>query len=181
MSLSKEQQLSVDLNRYGYTAEAAGGMIGALSHIQFGQQAAEAALFQAAQLRQQAGQALATSQRQAFDVDRQAQYIASAALATAAASGGGASDPGVVSLIARNAGEMAYRKSVALYEGEDKARALGLAADAKEYEGANVKANSNQVGMSQLFTAGTSILRGAAREGSLFQRYGGGGPSFGND
>ncbi|CAB5220640.1 hypothetical protein UFOVP241_11 [uncultured Caudovirales phage] len=165
------------LNSVGTGIEAAGSVIGGLSHIEFGQQAQQAADFQAAQLRQNAGQAQATAQHAAYDVDRQAQYTASTALATAAASGGGASDPTVVNLIARNAGEFAYRKAVALYQGDDKARLMNLQADAKEFEGANTKANSDLVGTTQMFAAGTSILKGSARDGSLLQRFGGGGPN----
>lgn len=165
------------LNSVGTGIEAAGSIIGGLSHIEFGQQAQQASEFQAAQLRQNAGQAQASAQHQAYDVDRQAQYTASSALATAAASGGGASDPTVVNLIARNAGEFAYRKSVALYQGDDKARLLNLQADAKEFEGSNTAANSNMVGMSQMFAAGTSLLKGSARDSSLLQRFGGGGPN----
>lgn len=164
------------LNNVGTAIEAGGQISGALNHVEFGQQAQQAAEFQAEQLRQNAGQAQAASQRQAFDVDRQSQYIASTALAHAAASGGGASDPTVVGLIARNAGEFAYRKAVALYQGNDRARLDNLQADAKEYEGSNINANSEKVAQSQMFAAGTSLLRGAARDSSLLQRFGGGGP-----
>ena len=165
------------LNAVGTGIEAGGAVVGGLSHIEFGQQAQQSAEFQAAQLRQNAGQAQASAQHAAYDVDRQAQYTASTALATAAASGGGASDPTVVNLIARNAGEFAYRKAVDLYQGDDKARLMNLQADAKEFEGANTKANSDMVGASQMFSAATSILKGSARDSSLLQRFGGGGPN----
>lgn len=166
-----------ELNGVGTGIEAAGQVIGGLNHIQYGQQAQQAAEFQAQQLRQNAGQAQASAQHSAFEVDRQAQYTASSALATAAASGGGASDPTVVNLIARNAGEFAYRKAVTLYQGDATARLDNLQADAKEFEGKTIAENSDNVGMSQIFSAGTSILKGAARDGSLLQRFGGGGPS----
>ena len=143
--VTPDQQSVIDLQRAGVSADSAGAMIGGLSHLQFGMQAQQAAQFQAAQLRSNAGQAQASAQRSAFDVDRQSQYVASAALASAAASGGGASDPTVLNLMARNAGEFAYRKSVALYQGEDRARAMNMQADAKEFEGGNTKANSTLV------------------------------------
>jgi hypothetical protein len=164
------------LNSAGTVTQAAGEMMGGISHIEFGIQSRQAAEFQAAQLRLNASNAAASGQRQAADVDLQSKYIASAALATAAASGGGASDPGVVTLMARNAAEGAYKRSVALYEGEDRAKALNLSADAKEFEGKNVLANSVAVGASQFVGAGTTLLRGAAKDRSLFQRFGGGGP-----
>ena len=166
------------LNAVGTGIEAGGAVVGGLSHIEFGQQAQQSAEFQAAQLRQNAGQAQASAQHAAYDVDRQAQYTASTALATAAASGGGASDPTVVNLIARNAGEFAYRKAVDLYQGDDKARLMNLQADAKEFEGANTKANSNQVAGSQLFKAGTTLLGSAAKTGSMYLKYGAGGPDL---
>lgn len=166
------------VNRVGANMQAAGQFMGGISHIQFGIQARQAAEFQAAQLRDNANTALASGQHQAADVDLQSKYIASAALASAAASGGGASDPGVVTLMARNAAEGAYRRSVALYEGEDKARALNLNAAAKEYEGGNVLANSIAVGGAQFVSGGATLLRGAAKDYSMFKRFGGGGPGI---
>lgn len=166
------------MNAVGTGLDAAGAVIGGLSHIQYGQQAAAAADFAAAQLRQNAGQVQASAQRAAYDVDLQARYTASTALARAAASGAGASDPTVVNLIARNAGEFAYRKAVALYQGEDKARLLEMQADAKEIEGENAERNSMLAGATKMFGAATSILKGTARDGSLLQRFGGGGPNI---
>jgi hypothetical protein len=161
--------------------EVGGEIMGGISHYEFGQQAMQAAQFQAAQLRQNAGQVQASAQRQAFDVDRQAKYVASSALATAAASGGGASDPTVVNLMARNAGEFAYRKAVALYQGDDKARLMNLQADAKEYEGETTAANSDKVAAAQFLQGGASLLKGSARDSSLLQRFGAGGPRTGGN
>lgn len=166
------------LNSVGSDVEAGGAIAGALSHLDYGLQAQKAMQFQAAQLRINAGQQMASSQRQAFDVQRESDYIASRALAVAAASGGGASDPTVVNLMARNAAEMAYRKSVALYQGENAAREMNMAADAKEYEGANLRRNATEVAASQVLGAGTSLLRGYARDASLRQRFGGDGPDL---
>ena len=151
--------------------DATGKILSAFSHYSFGQQAMASGNFQAAQLRQNAGQALAASQREAFNVDRQAQYVASSALAQAAGSGGGASDPTVVNLIARNAQEMAYRKSVALYGGEEKARLMNLQADTKQFEGENIAHNSTQVAAGGLLGAGSTILRGAERSKTLFDKF----------
>ena len=167
------------LNQIGTTADATGALMGGLSHLQFGIQAQQAATFQADQLRQNAGQVRASAQRQAFDIDRQSQYVASAALASAAASGGGASDPTVVNLIAKNAGEFAYRKAVALYQGDEKAQEMETQAAAKEYEGKSARSNSLLSAGAQMYKAGTTLLKGAARDASLFQRFGGGGPKSG--
>ncbi|MBV8501953.1 MAG: hypothetical protein JO006_09560 [Paucibacter sp.] len=156
--------------------QAGGQLMGAFSHINYGLQAKAASDFQAGQFQQQAGQVMASSERQAFDVDLQSKYIASAALASAAASGGGASDPTVVNLMARNAAMGAYRQGVALYEGEDRARALNLQASAKEFEGKNVLENSAEVGASQVLGAGASLLKGYENNASLLSKYGAGGP-----
>jgi hypothetical protein len=102
--------------------------------------------------------------------------IASTALAHAAASGGGASDPTVVNLIARNAGESAYRQAVALYGGDEAARTMQLQADAREYEGKQAQVNSYANATAQGMGARATLLKGMAREASLYLRFGAGGP-----
>ncbi len=169
----------IDLNRTGYRSDAFGQILGAVSHYQFGQQARAGAEYEAAQMRQNAGQALAASQHAALDVDRQSQLVASRALAVAAASGGGASDPGVVSLMAKYAQEGAYKKAVALYGGEEKALAMNAQADAKQYEGKNVALNSDMVAGAGLYGATTTLMKGGAKDSSLYQRFGMGAPTNG--
>lgn len=169
------------MNNAGTSVTAVGDIIGGISHFQFGQQAQAAEDFQAAQLRQNAGQVEASAQRQAYDVNLQTKMVMSRALAVAAGSGGGASDPTVVSLIARDAARGAYLQSSALYGGESKARQMDLEADAKEFKGKNTAMNSDLVAGSQFFKAGTNIMQGAARDASLFQRFGAGGPKTYSD
>jgi len=94
-----------------------------------------AAEFEAQQLEQNAGQAMSAAQRTAFETGRAGEYTQSRALAVAAASGGGASDPSVMNTIANLAGETAYRKSIDLYQGEERARQLKLSAAATRYSG----------------------------------------------
>lgn len=94
-----------------------------------------AAEFEAQQLEQNAGQSMAVAQRQAFETGRTGEYTKSRALALAAASGGGASDPTVINTIANLASETAYRKSIDLYQGEERARQLNLSAAASRYSG----------------------------------------------
>jgi hypothetical protein len=129
-AMTPQQREPLALNAFSGAFQAFGQAESAVSHVQFGEQARQAADYRAQQLRINAGQAQAGAQRQAFDVDRQTQFITSRALAVAAASGGGASDPTVVNLIARDAGEGAYRKQIALYQGNDQARLLDSEADA---------------------------------------------------
>lgn len=167
----------LSLNNMGYQTDAVGQEIGGASHYMFGVQAAQAAQYKAAQLRINAGQDQASAQRSAQDADKQSQIVASRALAVAAASGGGASDPGVVTIMARNAAEGAYRQQVALYQGDEKARVENMQADATEYEGKTTKLNSEMVGASQLFGAATTLMKGQSRDQSLKQRFGMGAPT----
>ncbi len=165
------------LNKQGNQTDAFGQSFSAGSEFIHGLQARDAAEFQAQQLRINADNALASSQRVAEDSDRQAQIIKSRALAVAAASGGGASDPGVVSIMARNAEEMAYRRQAALYEGLDRARSLNLAADTRVYEGKAAAVNSAINAAGKIYGASTTLMKGQAREASLKQRFGMGAPA----
>lgn len=160
----------------------AGGMQ-AGSRISQGQQIADhgqalkqAAQFQADQLREQAGDAIATAQRRAWSEDRAARYLQSETLARAAASGGGASDPTVINIIAKQAEEGAYRQQVALYEGNSRARGLVRQAQAREFEGASQLASAQGAERASYLQAGTSLIGSLARDSSLYQRFGGGGP-----
>jgi hypothetical protein len=94
-----------------------------------------AAEFEAQQLEQNAGQVISAAQRQAFETTRTGAYTASRALAVAAASGGGASDPTVMYTISQLASETAYRRSLDLYQGEERSRQLKMSAAASRYSG----------------------------------------------
>lgn len=178
-SVPSAERTPLDLNAVGGAIDAFGQATGGVSHVMFGIQARQAAQFQASQLRQNANSAQAASERSAFDIDRQTQYITSRALAVAAASGGGASDPSVVRLIARDAGEGAYQKQLALYAGNDRARLDLENADAKTYEGKTTERNSLEVGAAGYAGGATNLLKSRARGASLLQRFGGDGPQVG--
>lgn len=135
------------------------------------------AKFQADQLRVNAGQALASSQRDAISVDREAQLYASRALAVAASSGGGATDPTVVNIIAQGAADSAYRKAVALYEGEDRSRSMLLQADAVETGAEVAMGQSKARRMAMLVDSASSAYGGYARGTSMSSKYGGGAPT----
>jgi hypothetical protein len=142
-----------------------------------------ASQFEAEQLEQNAGQAIAASQREAIEQRRQADLAASRALALAAASGGGASDTSVVNIIANLKGEGSYRSAVALYRGEDQARLMRMGASAKRYEGAVAEegaafeaAGYETMAMASAFkTAGSAFDLGK----SLYTRYGANSPKYG--
>lgn len=149
----------------------------------YGQEQKKKAEFEASQLQEQAGNAVAVGQRENMEIQREAKLTQSRALALAAASGGGASSPTAVRIISNIAKRGAYEGAVALYNGEERARQLIVAAKAKRYEG-ELSEQAGQRGMNERvdysaynLAAGASLLKGAS---SLYFQYGGGGPSATN-
>lgn len=132
--------------------------------------------FEAQQLEQQAGLTVASSQRAAIEQRRQTDLVQSRALAVAAASGGGASDPTIVNLIGKTAGEGAYRASTALYEGEAQARVMRMQAAAKRFEGANAAAIGEAQGSGFDLKAQAASAKGTATMlsdmSSMYAKYG---------
>ena len=142
-----------------------------------------AAEFEAKQLEQNAGQALSVAQRQAVETERIGKYTGSRAQAVAAASGGAATDPTAINTIATLAGETAYRKSLDLYQGEERARQLRLAAQATRMSGdisaAAIKEQGNAAviqGVSGIVSSGTRAYRPTSSPldagPSMYGRYG---------
>jgi hypothetical protein len=180
---------AIALKRTAVNIGLTGDLMTAIGAATHGLQTEDAADFQAEQLRANAGQAQASGQRRAADVDQRAQLVASRALAVAAASGGGASDPGVVSIMAGIAQEGAYRRSVALYEGDARAAALETAANGKDYEGDSARVHGLASAVGLVINAGTGYFKGraattlmeanAGQQGgaSLFNRFGMGAPN----
>lgn len=71
--------------------------------------------------KQHALQVVAAGQRVSFEEQRQAELLASRAVAVAAAGGGNTDDPSISKIIEDIHGEGAYRASVAMYEAESEA------------------------------------------------------------
>ena len=120
---------------YGQQKIASGQDLQASAYEDIGQRRAYIAGIEASQHEENAVQQVASSQRTAADEQKHARLVASRALAVAAASGGGASDPTVVGIISRIAGEGTYRSMTALYEGEMAARTSRRQAEAARYGG----------------------------------------------
>ncbi len=110
-----------------------------------------------------AGQEQAHAQRRAIERRREARLVESRARAMASYSGGGASDPTVTKILDEIAGEGEYRAALELYEGDERARALNLEADAARRGG------DRAIKASRYRAAGTA-LSGAS---SLYGKYGG--------
>ena len=119
----------------GGAQERAGIRAQAAARGQLAEQQRAAAEFEADQLETNAVQSVAASQRRALEERRLATRVASRALALAAASGAGASDPTVINMIAATSGEGAYRAAVSMWEGEDKARRMRDEAKVARYTG----------------------------------------------
>ncbi len=130
---------------------------------QIGQRTQAADQFQATQLRSNAGQQIAAGQIGAENQDLSTSYLVSKALARAAASGGGASDPTVINNIARISGEGKYRADVSRYEGDSAARSMNLQADALDWQGQNAVTEGEYAKKASRTSAFATVLSGAAR------------------
>lgn len=157
------------LSGLGTGLEYRGNQDAADAAIVAGQRQANAYRFRAAQTIVNAGQAVAAGQMDAAEQARQGALIQSRALALAAASGGGATDPTVVNVIKNIAGEASYRSSVALYGGEEKARQLRMSAAADNYGAGLAEADASMKSDAYRRAATSALLKGA---GGLFMKYG---------
>ncbi len=131
--------LTAGLTAAASLAQGGMGMVGALGEAK-GQKAAalasaEAARYRAEQIDMQADEARASSQREALEVQRNANQLSSKLRANAAASGAGASDPGVAKLEEDVAGRGAYQALMDMYGGENRARGLEDEADGLRLSG----------------------------------------------
>ena len=158
----------------GSLFKAGGSYQSANNYQAAGAAARVAADFKAAQLRQNAGQAIAASQRKSIEDKNQAALLASKMIAAAGASGG--TGPQVNKLVADIFAKGSYNRSMDLYNGEETARQMRLNADVAEYQGyvdelgMNSRASASRTaGTGDLFTGGLTLL----------QNYGRGGPSGG--
>lgn len=170
--------LSTGWDRYfaqaGYTTQAFGTYLQGQSYLEHGYAQNAAAQFAAGQMRQNASDAAAASQRAAIDIGREGDYIASKQLAIAAASGGGASDPTVMNVIARSKAETAYRQSLAIYGGQAKEREMRLGAEAEIRTGKDELRTARMASFGADIGAMSTLARGGV---SLYEKYGRSGPS----
>ena len=138
-------------------ASAAGTALNAYGKYRAGESAKDRKKFEAKQMEKKAHQALSVSQRKAQELDRQGRLQQSRALAIAASSGGGASDPTVMNLMAELSGETDYRKTVALYEGREEAASLRLGAEVAREEGDLAKNAGQIAALGTVLSGGTSL------------------------
>lgn len=128
--------------------------------------------FEAGQLDTNAGQQRAVAQRNAQQETDNAALLNSRALAVAAASGGGASDPTIVNLMARIAAQGQFKAMTALYEGETQARATESAASARRFQAGTTLADGSVAQGAAAAAGFSTILSGGAKAGAtLFTKY----------
>lgn len=171
----------------------AGAGMSAISSIAQGNSQANAALaqkqaadYQAAVLKQQAGQSRATSEAQAVVERRNAAYAVSRARALAGASGTDAMSPDIILTEARIGAQGEYNAASRLYTGEEAARGYLSEAELKKYEGQQdeIAAQNYRIGgymgaisdliggASKMTSSGT--IGGSGGSASMADLYGGG-------
>lgn len=127
--------------------------------------------YEAKQLVAEGEQSRGVGLRAAQDETLRGETVNSAALARAAASGAGASDPTVMNIMERTSGMAAYRAALAMYEGEAQARLDVTRAGALNFEaGTNVAdaaAAKREAGMGAVST----LLSGGTKALSMYQRF----------
>lgn len=113
----------------------------------------------------EAGQLQAAGQRAGMEEERKAALLSSRALAVASASGAGAADPTATKIMADITSEGAYRKGVALYDYEERARLIRA-------RGAITEDTARQKATAQRMQAYASLL---SQGSSMYSNYAGAG------
>lgn len=125
----------------------------------------QAADFEAEQLRVNAGQAKAASQRDAYFKGLEGQRLMSAIQARAGASG---ADPTVLNIMAGAMAQRSYNMQAALYGGDEKARLFEMQAKGKQYDAALAMGDAKAAKRSYTLAAMGTAAEGGA---SLFKKY----------
>jgi len=120
-----------------------------MSTLQGGNAAVTAAKHVAEQERQKAGQTRASAQRGAHEQRRQGEFVASKALARAAASGGDAGSSDINVIMGDIGAEAEYRALTEMFIGEEKALGLEDSANLRIWQAKQEKAASRSAAFSQ--------------------------------
>lgn len=166
-------KISPVLQGAGTALSVMGNLNKAKAYSSMGTQQTQGAELEAQQFEANAKNAIGASQQGAYEQERQGTIAASRALAVAAASGGGASDPTIVNLMARMAGESHYNAMAALYQGQEQSRAMTNQASIARYGGEVAQNAADTAAGAAKFSALTTAITGA---GSLYAKYGKGQP-----
>lgn len=160
---------------------AAGSVLSAYGTILAGNAAARqgeaqqtAFNYQADELRQQAGQTRAASQRTADNSRLAGDYAISRARAVAGASGGGVTDPTVNTVVGNLAGRSEYNALSDLFTGEERARGLETQAGLDNFQGDQAYRAGQTKKKLAYIQAGATVLGSGS---DLYSKYGMGGPT----
>jgi hypothetical protein len=153
----------------GGVLSASGTLAGGSYAAQAGQMQQTAANYQAAQLDQNATQAIASSQRQMLDTNLKTSLAESTSTANAAANGVNAGTGSAATNVGNLAARGSYMAAMDLWNGQSKATGLENEAQGVRYSGALAAiGGEEQESASKLAALGT--LAGSA--GSMFSTYG---------
>lgn len=152
----------------GAALSAGGTLVGGAASAAAGKSAQQAGYFRATQEEQAAQESRAAAQRAALEKKRETGLIQSKLQARAAASGGGADDPGVLDLAGDIAGRGEYEALTEMYRGENRARGLEDAAIGSRMSGDAALAEGKAKQTASYFSAAGTLVGGA---GSAYRTY----------
>lgn len=166
---SLKRNLPAVLQTAGTTLSVLGGLDKASAQEDIGARKRQLAGMEASQLRENAKLSVAAGIQESMEQQRQGRLAASRTLALAAASGGGASDPTVMNIIANLSGQATYQAMTALYEGQERARLMEKQAVMTEYGGTLQEASAKSQAKADRFGAFSTAAKDAI---SMYQKYG---------
>lgn len=149
----------------GATAMIASTALQAGGKIQAGHMAQQSDNYAAEVLHQEAGASVASGIQGAINDTRQARYVASRAIATAAGTGGGGSDPTVNNIIANINSQGEYKALTSIYQGRDRASEISSRAAQLTYEGKASDTAGWMSGISSVLTGGQSFMSKYGQDG----------------
>jgi hypothetical protein len=164
------------LGGIGSAISAASSLAGGGYAQEVAQMKQQAANFQAAQIRENAGGEIAAAQRQAFDVDQKTNMLRSSAVADAAAGGVNA---GAGSAVTNQSGIVQrgrYQSSMDLWNGQNRATGLLNQARGVQYTGYMDALAGEEAKRASYLSAMSTIAGGGA---SMMRMYGGSAPGGG--
>jgi len=149
-----------DYGKIGTGLQAGGDILSGFAQYSQGKLARSIGRMRRASSDQAAKQVVASAQRVALEDKRQAELIASRAVAVAAAGGGGVNDPTVINLLEDIEAEGAYRAAVAMYEGESQADKIRYEGQLEEIAGESAYDQGQLALFGGFLSAGGRVLGG---------------------
>lgn len=152
----------------GGALSAAGTLMGGNAAAEAGASARQSQYFKAKQEEMAAQESRASAQRAALDKGRETTLLQSQLQARAAASGGGASDPGILDLAGDIAGRGEYEALTEMFRGENRARGLEDSATGSRMTGDAAAAEGRAKRDASYFSAAGTLIGSA---GSAYRTY----------